>query len=106
MEGERHFNVFEAAPENERPSPSEVQRAVFSNGVPIGLFSHSGGAGNGAGVGGVNGSSGNMTFAGGASGSNSGIDPSLVFFFLSLSVNDESEKRNGKLTIFYLVIFF
>ncbi|KAG9327626.1 hypothetical protein KVV02_006330 [Mortierella alpina] len=55
-EGERHFNVFEAAPENERPSPSEAQRALFSNGIPTGLFGNSvsthavssnGGSGNG-----------------------------------------------------------
>src|ERR1700735_2091526 len=27
VEGERHFNVFEAAPENERPTSAEAQRA-------------------------------------------------------------------------------
>lgn len=48
IHGERHFNVFEAAPENERPSPTEAQRSLFgSNGNGTGgggggLFSGSG----------------------------------------------------------------
>ena len=62
VDGERHFNVFEAAPENERPSAAEVQRAaMFANGIPTGLFSGVGsngslsaspspGSGNGNGV--------------------------------------------------------
>lgn len=79
VEGERHFNVFEAAPENERPTPAEAQRTLFSNGVPTGLFSNGGGS-NGAGVGG--GPNGAMTFAGGASGSNGGIDSVQVPFCL------------------------
>lgn len=82
VEGERHFNVFEAAPENERPTPAEAQRTLFSNGVPMGLFNN-GGASNGAGVGGGSGPNGAMTFAGGASGSNGGIDPAQVPFCFS-----------------------
>ncbi|KAG0314679.1 putative serine/threonine protein phosphatase [Linnemannia gamsii] len=84
VEGERHFNVFEAAPENERPTPAEAQRALFSNGVPAGLFSNGGSNGAGVGGGGPNGSNGAMTFAGGANGSNGGIDATqdAIHYFL------------------------
>ncbi|KAF9435386.1 putative serine/threonine protein phosphatase [Entomortierella beljakovae] len=81
VEGERHFNVFEAAPENERPAASEAQRALFSNGVPTGLF------GNGTGVGGVsNGIGGNSTTAISYLNSNgqNGMDPAqdTILYFL------------------------
>jgi serine/threonine-protein phosphatase PPG1 len=99
VEGERHFNVFEAAPENERPTPAEAQRALFSNGVPAGLFSNGGSNGAGVGGGGPNGSNGAMTFAGGANGSNGGIDatqvPFCFIFFNSFGIYGS----NGSLKI-------
>ncbi|KAG0008510.1 putative serine/threonine protein phosphatase [Entomortierella chlamydospora] len=59
VEGERHFNVFEAAPENERPT-AEAQRTLFSNGIPTSLY------GNGVGAGAaINGVGGNDTTASG-----------------------------------------
>lgn len=68
INGERHFNVFEAAPENERPSPSEAQRSLFgSNGNVTG-----GGGGGGLFAGnGMNG--GSMAYAASA-----GLDSSQV----------------------------
>ncbi|KAF8926521.1 putative PPG1-phosphoprotein phosphatase PPG catalytic chain [Dissophora ornata] len=59
VQGERHFNVFEAAPETERPSMAEAQKAQFANGIPTGLFTN-----------GVNASAANNNGAGGGNGNN------------------------------------
>ncbi|KAG0245812.1 putative serine/threonine protein phosphatase [Mortierella sp. GBA43] len=74
VDGERHFNVFEAAPENERPTGTE-QRSVFANG---GAPYANGTSANGSNGSGSNGSS-TSTFST-TSGSDSSQD--AIHYFL------------------------
>lgn len=80
VQGERHFNVFEAAPENDRPIAADSQRSVFSNGGPTGLYSNgvaTSAVSNGAGG---NGNGGNYI------NSTAGPDPTQVKWVITIII--------------------